>query len=429
MKRRGARAGAILAGGLAAAWSAGAAPGQEPGGSMFERGRNIAVSERAHPEYDALGMTLGAFIAYPEVDLRITQSDNVLAAPGSAAQSDAIIALAPSALVRSRWSRHEIEASGGLVSRHYVDATDESTIDARARIDGRLDFARRLNLTGGAFWENLSESRAAASSPLGIESPVSYDVGGWRLGARKELSRTLVSARAEWRDYDFDDAPLLGGGAIDQDFRDRSDFELGGRVLYAISPDTAVLFDIAANQRDYDQAAPIPDNERDSEGYTVLVGADFDLSNLLRGKAGLGYTNQDYDGASFSSVGGLAVNAEIEWFPSELTTANVRVAREVRETGFLIASGVEAESVVMGVDHELRRNIIVSASAGWERDDYASFDRTDERLSFNLGGRHQLNRHLGWGVSYRYAEQDTSGAEPGVAYEINELGVRASLRY
>ena len=43
----------------------------------YDRGHNVSVAERPHPEYDALGIRVGSFILNPQLSTSLSYSSNV----------------------------------------------------------------------------------------------------------------------------------------------------------------------------------------------------------------------------------------------------------------------------------------------------------------------------------------------------------------
>ena len=59
---------------------------------------------------------------------------------------------------------------------------------------------------------------------------------------------------------------------------------------------------------------------RDSDGWAVVGGSEFRLSNLAQGEVYVGYQEQSYDDPTLSDISGLAFGAGVDWFVTPLTT-------------------------------------------------------------------------------------------------------------
>lgn len=423
------RAFVALAGlfGAGVAASGGAALAQDPGGSLFARDRNVSVMERPRPEYVGGGIQNGAFIFTPELNLGLEFTDNVF---GTAAneESDTIAVFNPTLSVETTWSRHALSADASVTRREYFDFSDESVWNYTLGGAGRLDVQRDTFLEGGLRYSSLTEARTSAGAANQAAEPIEYDLFNAFVGGRRALGRVMIQGELGLDDVDYDDARLFGGGVADQDFRDHEQTKAMVRADYAISPDTAFFGRVSLNERDYDLAPPATPVVRDSSGFTIDAGADFDIRGVARGQVGVGYTEQDYDSAALPDVDGMSVDAVVEWFPTQLTTVTAQASRAVQDAPFNNAGGYFASTAAVTVDHELRRNVIISAGVSLAQDDYQDIDRTDERFGVNAGVTYFMNRSVGVRASWNYVEQDSSGAAGNRDYDRNTVGISLVLR-
>ena len=395
--------------------------------SMFARDRNVSVFQRPRPEYSAAGIQNGALLIYPELVLGLEFDDNVFATSANE-ESDVVAVFNPSLNFDTTWSRHSVTGDISATRREYFDFSDESVWNYTGGVGGQLDITREANLTAGARYSSLTEPRTSAGAAGQAAEPIEYDTWSAYLGGERAAGRIRAQARVDFNTYDYDDAPLFGGGIADQDFRDREVYILSARGDYAVSPDTAIFGRLRYNDRSYDLAPPSVPLLRDSEGYTFDIGADFDLNGVARGVIGLGYTEQDYESATLPDVDGLSVEGLIEWFPTQLTTVTVTASRSVEDAAIGGSGGYFATSAGVSVDHELRRNVIISAGVSLSEEDYSGVDRTDERLNVSGGVTYFLNRTAGVRASYSYVDQDSSGAAGNQDYSKNVIGLSLVLR-
>ena len=215
-----------------------------------------------------------------------------------------------------------------------------------------------------------------------------------------------------------------------EDDRDREVFTAGGRADYAISPDTSIFVSAAANWRDYrlDPPAPGVFVKRDSNGYEALVGANFDLSHLLRGEAAVGYLSQSFDDPSLDSQSGLAVRGSIEYFPDPLVTITLNASREIADAGVIGASSYVSNSVGAVLDYEFRRNVIAGVGVAYDRDEYDGVDRDDDRFDAFAKVDFAMNRAAALFLQYDFQNQDSAGASAGRDYEVNRVTFGLRLR-
>ncbi len=393
----------------------------------FERNRNISVSERPKPEYQTNGIDLGGFILRPELVTGLKYSDNIFALRTNPVD-DVIFKFNPSAVIQSKWSVHSLAFHASVDHNEYLDLSSESYTDLTFGSDARLDAGQGIGFGFGAQYQALNEPRTSSSSPANTTKPIEYDLVSLYANASREVNRIRVKAAIGLRDYDYKDGALVGGGVADQDDRDRAVLDLSGRVGYAVSPDTSVFVEVGYNDRYYDLQPPATPLNRDSDGYQVLVGANFDLSALVRGEIAIGYLDQRFEDPTLSGVSGFAVRANVDWFVTPLTTVGIGGNRSVEDSGIPGSSGYLSSSAYFKVDHELLRNLIISGELTYGYDDYEGVDRQDERVGGTISSTILLQRGLGLSLYYTYANQTSGGINSGTNYNNSQVGFNLKLQ-
>lgn len=393
---------------------------QDQSQNLFSRDRNIAVRERAHPGYEALGLPMGAFTAFPRFEVNVERNDNVFAV-ATGEEEDWIVRYKPEVAVESDWSRHAAQAYARASVNTYSEFDTEDTTDWGAGFSGRLDLTRAANLVGGADYSRLTEPRSSSNAPASAAEPIRYDSSQAYLAAARVSGRLKLSGRADWRSYDYDDGETLLGAEIDQDNRDRQMASLSGRADYALSPATAMFVQATMNERDYDVASTPTAAARDSSGYELLTGVNFEVGALSRGEIAVGYIHQEFDDVAYQDIDGFAARARVEYFPTELTTVTLTAGRSIEDSGVVGAGGYLSSALGLQIDHELLRNVIVTGQVGYVADDYDTLDRQDDRFSASVGGTYLLNRNLGVSLAYSHLDQNSDGVDGGPDFAVNRL--------
>jgi len=413
--------------------------------SNFARDRNVAVRERPHPEYETAGIRLGAFMAFPRVEGDVEYDDNIFALQNNKV-SDTIFRLKPEVSVVSNWSRNMLRLHAGAAIDSYSQHSGENTTDWDVGAEGRLDFAGRANVSGGISTAHLTEPRTSSNlatgggfGPGSPAHPVEYDLQRANIGWTKEFNRLKLGVRGDWAHYDYHDVAVIGppAGIIDEDLRDRTVTALSARADYAISPATAVFVEVAANNRDFRLAPPLPQLKQDSSGTEVLAGVNFEAGHLARGDIGVGYLQQNYKAAGAKDVSGLGFRGKLEWFPTQLTTVTLNATRSVEDSGVVNPAGQTGGYLFtdtgVQVDHELRRNIILTGSVSYTNSDYTQIDRTDNRWLWAASATYLLNRRVGINAGFSSLHQDSHGTAPafllGNKFTDNKAGVSLILQW
>jgi len=395
--------------------------------SLFERDRNISVRERPRPDYISNGYNIGTFQVQPEIGLAVEYYDNVF---GDAVdeESDVVYVAQPAVIAESTWSRHSLVGDAAVSSRNYQEFTDENTVDYTVGVGGRLDILRSAFVEAGARYSDLHEQRTAPGLANRAAEPIEYDQADVFVGTQVERGRVRLGAEVDTAFFDFDDVALENGGVGDLDFRDRTEYGATARADVAISPDTAIFLRGSVRDYQYYQRPAPGELERDSTGYTVDTGADFDIRGVARGVVGAGYTEREFEDPTLDNISGVTLNGSLEWFATDLTTVTFNSSRGVSEAAIGSAAAFLSTSVSATIDHELRRNIIVSGTVSWEEDDYQNIDRNDNRIQVAAGVSYFVNRHLGLRASYAYVDQTADGSAGFQEYDRNILAVSLVAR-
>jgi len=395
--------------------------------SNFARDRNIAVTERIPPEYEPRGLRWGVFDVAPSVDIDVDSNDNIYYAPVNEV-SDTYSAITPRVRITSDWGRHQLAASLRSTFLNYSDNDNLNTTSWEAALSGRLDIHGRSNLFAGVNYSDAFEALydpSAQTVATNLAKPIEYKATVANAGFVAEGNRLRFVGQVTLTDLNYEDAITLGGVVIPQNDRDLTQVVYSGRADYAFSPDTSVYAIWVGNTRDYDDHAI----NRDSDGYDVAVGASFDLTNLIRGEAQIGYQEQNYDNPAFKKVDGVSFAANAQYFPTQLLTVWAGTARTIQETPQFGASSYTSTASQIGADYELLRTLVLSASYGYTTDEYNGVNRTDDRTNLWLGAKYLVNRHIFIRGGYSHSENKSkgNGAIPG--YKDNALRVSLGLQY
>ncbi len=383
---------------LASVGWGGVAQAQEP-----QRGES--VFERARPDYDPLGVRAGGFIILPRVEVGQAYNDNIFAVDDDE-EDDFITVVSPQVDIESDWNNHELNFSTGAESGFYWDNDDENYLDWFALVDGRLDVMRETNLFGGLGWRRIHEDRGSPDDVDG-EEPTEIDRSSANLGAFRGLGRISTRVNALVDRLDYHDVDAAGGGQIDQDDRDRTQYELRGRVGYEYLTDTNAFIELRGRMREYDELEGGFD--RDSQGFAVLVGTDLNFTGKVTGEVFAGYQSTSYDDDELDSISSPAAGGSVLWNVTDLTSIRGFVEGSIEETTQADASGYQALRAGGSVEHELRRNILLGAAVTVGRDDYEGIDREDDLFTGAVSARYLINRNFyaGAELSHRTRNSDT----------------------
>lgn len=379
-------------------------------------GDNSSVRERDRPEYDPLGVRLGAFDLNATLDLGVASTDNLFAAADNTPTNvdDIIYTVNPTARLSSNWSRHSVSLDGGATWTKHADYDSEDTDQWFARAVGRLDIGDSSSLRGTARTGHYVTPRTDPDS-FDDGVPVEYDRDDFSIGVTHRFSRAEVSLTAVQDEYEYDTASQV--------FRDNEINALRGRIAYELSPRLGIVVAATSDERDYKNTPAL-----DSDGTSIMAGVSLN-TDLMRGELTVGQFERDYTAAD--NFDGLAIAGNLEWYVTQLTTLTFTARRDADDQ-VGVSSGLPFVTEEFGarVDHELRRNIILTAAASIGEREYDTnlIDRNDDIREFEVGADYMLNRRVALRARYNYDEVESNGVDEGRDYDVNTVSVGLSLR-
>jgi len=168
---------------------------------------------------------------------------------------------------------------------------------------------------------------------------------------------------------------------------------------------------------------------RDSKGFEAAVGTDFELGALIRARFEIGYRRETFSYALAPEVSGLDYHGKIQYFPSQLTTITASADRVLNDSGIINAPAFLSNDFSLEVDHELLRNLILTAIGSFSNASIIGLDRSDSRPGATFRAAYLLNRGLGLNVSYNYLGQTSIGTDRTNNFSVNQVRVGLVLQY
>jgi hypothetical protein len=387
--------------------------------AQLER-RQVTVQTRPRPETDAVGVRSGGFMILPTITVSEAYNDNIFAVENGE-RDDLITDIKPAIIAKSDWNRHALEAFASADLGFFSSNSDENFQDYEIGARARLDVLRDTFLTGGIVYSALHESRASPDDSGGVE-PGEFSIVTPEIGFYSRFNRFALSGSATLRRFDFDDV-RVGGATVNEDDRDRDRVDLVMRGGYEIVPGYQAFLRVNLNSTEYDDK--IDDNgfRRDSDGYEVVIGARLDLSGVTFGDVFVGYVAHEFDDARLGTIDGITLGADLTWNMTELTTVKIALSRTVSETTLSNTSGTFDTNFDVSADHELLRQLIISARAGLGLQEFEGSSRDDSHARFGFGAKYLVNRRLDLLLDYDYTRRDSDAA--GSDFTENLIMLRA----
>lgn len=390
--------------------------------SNFSRDRNISVLERPRPFYDPEGLPLGGFLLYPSLTTTLIYDDNIYAQP-SARVAAAIVDIRPDVRLASNWGRNDLSFDANTTLHRYQSHTPEDTTDWQVSGRAAAEFASRGRLEANVSSGQYTEPRYAPNTLAQQARPVTYDLSAVGAAVSQERNRFKFGMGATFQRFDYNNVPAIGGGEVVETFRNREIGLITVRMDYAYSPNLALFGELLGNVRNFEHHDPITLQNQDAAGYELLTGANFQLTHLMKGELGVGYLNESYSSAAYRQVSGLGYRGKITYFPTTLTNIVASLSRSVEDSGVTSANTYRLDAAMVEIDHELLRNLILSAKISYNHSEYIGVHRHDDFTNAGLNADYLFSRHWRFRAAYTHLTQRSGGLAAGTPFDDNRISL------
>ena len=381
------------------------------------------IKERVYPEYQARGIRSGSWMFYPSLRAGTLYDSNVFSSATNA-QADFAARFGAGLHAQSLWERHGIDLQLMTDSLVYRNHSGLNQTDVSFRGTGKLDIDSTTQLLATLQAAYLHIEVGSLTSPTGAVEPTPYGFLSSDITLRKEFGRVTTSLGTRVDSYDFGSTRAQNGSIINQDSRDGQIYTAYGRVDYAFSDKSAIFTSLEGNQRNLRGS---PGTPLDSEGYRSLTGFDIALTNLVRGEVAAGYQRQHFFANSIGNVEGPAYRAFLTWTPSRRVDVFFNAEQVVTEISDTSTTGVLARAAQLGVDYELRPNVVLSSALTYEKDLFKGQPREDNVYVAETGLKYLANNVLSIALKYRYSRRDSN--IPVNSYDKHQISITASTRF
>jgi hypothetical protein len=386
------------------------------------------VTQRPRPDYDPIGIRVGDFFWFPHGEVDEVFNSNIFALQSPT--SDFITVLQPGFDLLSSLPRNAINLHAGAAAGFYARDPTQNTATGFVSADGRLDVDAHSGFFGNAQFAHLYTPRTSPNSPGNAAEPVTFDSYTAAFGYAQSGRRVGYEADVAVLATQYNPVPLVGGGTASQSTSNSIIPQATLRASYEFIPDYQAYIRASGSVYNYPNTPPggISPN---STIYRVDAGLQILPRHLIYGEVYVGYLTQSFQTSDLPSTSTLDGGGRLVWNVTPLTTLSSNAIRTFQTTNPTSGTGAGyLQSVVIAsVDHELRHNVLLNASAGYENDSFQGISRNDNILSAGASIRYLLNRNLYLAGSYSYQQRTSSGSAAGTPYSQSIVMLRLGTQF
>ncbi len=402
--------------------------------NYFARDRNVSVMERDRPGYQALGLPLGAFLAFPKVDLGVQGTDNVFAQPNHPS-ADLVGLISPEIDLASQWSRNSLTMFVRSATRAYDKHPNEDVTDWQLGGKGEADIGETTATFGGDYGYLSNPRSANIGQTTEAQFTTIHPIEDYLSDLKGEVTHTFnrlqLDGTGTYEAYQYLNGKNADGQTVQQNQYDFQRVNLVGKASYALAPEAAVYGAFGYNTLTYPNSDVLPGftPNPNSSGETYDFGANFDLSRLMRGDVELGYLQQNFAGDRVRGITGFHAVGNIEYYPTQLITLTFSGVHNVQASTVPGSPATVTGTLSGKADYELLRNLILSGQVQWEGDSYDLLDRRDNITELTLNAQYLMNRNIGWRLAYDFLKQASDGRDHGQNFDENRVTLSTTLQY
>lgn len=385
----------------------------------------MGVMERARPDYDPKGLPLGGFRLYPTLDVGVAGDTNIYRTEAGTV-GDAYFTIAPNLDLKSDWTNNLVEVTAAVSHYRYAEHDTESHTDWNVGGHGRLDILRGTTVDGEVDYVATHEPRYSPDEPNGAAEPTRYTNVHAEGTFNQDAGEIAFSFGGTLDRLNYDPSLLVGGAVLPNDDRDELKYSLHGRISLEVSDGYSFFVRGTYNNRAFDLQTDRNGFNRGSHGYSVDGGAEFRLTDLLKGEAYAGYLAQDFH-TPLPNVSGIDFGAKLTWYPDALYTVHLSAERRLTDTTIFAASVSDDRVVNFGVDYELLRNVIVQGGVNYASSRFVGAARNDTVWGASLQAQYLINENMRATLGYDFSNRASSEAGQNFRDHTIHLDLKLAL--
>ena len=367
----------------------------------------IPLPPTTSSETDFRSVRVGPLLVTPTLAAGIGYDDNIASQPTSR-RSDGVMRFAPTATASSDWSRHAFFGEATVEPFVYFNNSRLNDFNARVLGTGRLDLQRGATLsTSASFFRSADSgispitSAALPGGGFGLQNfePVISNRYSFDTRYQQQFNRYQLSGSFGYQRTTYEQAQNAIS-FLNQAQRDGDTYTLALRAGYNIRSGITLFGEGSYNIRRFRQAS------FDSEGFRTLVGAAFDITNVLGGEAYVGFLQQSFSRGQGDRTG-AAFGGNLRWTPTRRMVYTLQARRDIGDPSAIGQRPGVATTLRVSTDLELYRNLLFNVNYGFININYTNTP-SDRIHTVALGPTWIVNRHARLSATYRYVNRQAS---------------------
>lgn len=368
----------------------------------------VTVTSRRRPDYEYSGVRLGSYVVIPELSESVGYDDNVLGTRRK--QGSVLVQTRGDVQATSDLSRYAVSARLTVNDNRYLSQSRQSYTNWTAQVGGAYEIGRDTVALAYSH-VNQTQTPRDLNAPL-LDSAIAYRIDTVRAGYRTAFNRLALRPELLVSLYDFDNG-TVAGQPYRQDYRNRVVIGPSVTASYELAPRRDLVLVVRNLTASY-STRPAGFINRDFNDTSVLGGLDYEADGLLRYRVLAGYEVRQFNSPTLKPIQAPIAEASVIYTPTGLTTLTGTVARRIQDSADETTVGFTESSVKLVMDHEYKRNVLLTANAQVTLDEYNRGGGNQVQYALGAGATWLLNRNMRLGAQYDFVTLQSSSTGPVV---------------
>jgi hypothetical protein len=380
-----------------------------------------------------LGVKMGAFYLYPQIEMNGGYDSNVFAQSSSLGTTGSLYTtVAPSFELRSNWSNHQLRLLAGAAAGFYASAPTQNYVNFNLVGDGKLDIDYDFYATGSFGIIRTTEALGTPNSVAAGAPTVAYSAP-LNLGVYKKFNRFFVNPTVSATQYWYEDYSVITSQGLPAASRARTEYLEAIRFGYELTEDFSVFLQPSLNQVRYVQTIDAFGQNRNADGATLIGGATWKLNEVSILEGSVGYTQ--LNDQSLGNTGAYTVGLAGTWTGYAPLTIRPNISRSINQSALANYSAYVSTVIGLDFNYIIHDAWTMVGGLSYNTADYTPVPgsgfgpRTDTYLRGQLGLLYTLRPQVQIGPMVEYSSGSSTDPINGPSYQRQIFSVRLIARH
>jgi hypothetical protein len=317
---------------------------------------------------DEIGIGLGAFNLYPQLDVSTGVDSNVFAQAASLGPTASMYTtVSPSFELRSDWSNHLLRVLGSASFGFYPSAPTQNFQNYGLIAEGKVDIHHDMYVTGRIGFRRTTEALGTPNVAF-AQAPTVADTLPLELAFHQEFNDFFYEVGGTATRFWYYDNSVITSAGLPAQSRNRFEYSQTLKLGYHLNEDIDLYISPSLQQVRYIEKINSVGQQRDSDGSNFGVGATWRINpiSMLQGDIGLQTRNDPTQGATSA----LSYGLKGSWTGYAPLTIRPTIMRSINETALSNYSSYVSTTYAFDFTYEIHNEWTLAGGLLFQTADY-----------------------------------------------------------